>query len=487
VRVSPGVGATAGATGPPWDAAGSGAGGPARVRRLTPAGSLTVHFDDSMLAARRRTFNATAAITLGGMFLGTVLLLLYLKRILSPIDAMLSHAEEFEARSGEVDEAEYLVDTFRKSVDLLKAQKSELEQLHRAEKSRADDLERITATLTRSITAGFIAIDRDARIVRLNSAAREILGIDDGTPAEGSAIAELFGGSELGATLTSALEHRENLVRHESRLVRGGATSTVGLTTVPLVDDRLDYLGAIVIIADLTEVRSLETRVRELQSLADLGEMSAGIAHEFRNSLATILGYLRLLRKGELADEAMARLRNAEDEAEQLAKAVEALLRFAGPIEPHVARVELEQVVAPIVARLRSDHPAIAFVVDGDWFPVAGDAALLSRMFENLLLNAVDAVEEKGGANGRIEVRAHSGEGRRVEIVDNGVGLDPADANRLFLPFQSGKAKGFGLGLSLARKIALVHGGRIEIGGSPGEGARIGVLLPETAEITRDM
>jgi signal transduction histidine kinase len=296
---------------------------------------------------------------------------------------------------------------------------------------------------------------------------------------EGRTIGEIFGESELASTLQSALDHRENLVRHETRLSRGGAVSTVGLTTVPLLDDRRDYLGAIVILADLTEVRSLETRVREMQTLADLGEMSAGIAHEFRNSLATILGYLRLLGKGELNGEAMARLRNAEDEAEQLTRAVEALLRFAGPIELREGTVDLRQVVAPIVERLRLEHPEIAFELTGEWFSVPGDASLLSRMFENLILNAVDAVAEKGHADGRVEVRSIAGDGRRVEVIDNGIGLDPGEANRLFLPFQSGKAKGFGLGLSLARKIALVHGGRIEIDGAPGSGARISVSLPE--------
>ncbi|MGK2858378.1 MAG: two-component system sensor histidine kinase NtrB [Thermoanaerobaculia bacterium] len=449
------------------------------VRRLSPDGPITIHFDDSAMARQRRNFAALAAICLGGSLVGTLLLLLYLKRVLHPIETMLRHAEEIEERSGEVDEAQYLVDTFRKSVEILRTQKLELEQLHLLEKTRADDLERVTATLTRSLTTGFIATDRDGRIVRLNRAAREILGLEDGIDFEGRGVIDVFGENELSSTLRAALDHRETLVRHETGVRRGTSSVTVGLTTVPLLDDAHDYLGTIIIIADLTEVRSLETRVREMQTLADLGEMSAGIAHEFRNSLATILGYLRLLRKGELTTEAATRLQSAEDEADQLRSAVEALLRFAGPIEPRVAEVDVRGVVAPIVARLEEENPEIAFELTGDWFAVNGDSALLSRMFENLLLNAVDAVAEKEAPGGRVSVHASAGEQRRVEVSDNGIGLDPNDANRLFLPFQSGKARGFGLGLSLARKIALIHGGRIELAGTPGEGAKVTVLLPD--------
>ncbi len=448
------------------------------VERRSPTRRITLHFDDTVLARRERTFIAIAAICLGGSALGTLLLLLYLRKILAPIETMLQHAEEIEARSGEVDEAQYLVDMFRKSVDLLKSQKGELERLHQLEKTRADDLERVTATLTRSLTSGFIATDRAGRIIRLNHAAREILGLDEGTEFEGLSIPRAFGESELSSMLQAALDHRETLVRHETRVARGGSETTIGLTTVPLLDDLREYLGTIVIIADLTEVRSLETRVRELQTLADLGEMSAGIAHEFRNSLATILGYLRLLRKAELTEEAAGRLRSAEEEADQLTRAVEALLRFAGPIEPHIGPVDLEQIVMPIVSRLDAEHPEIAFEVTGAWFSIRGDAALLNRMFENILLNAVDAVTEKGGPDGRITVHASTEDQRRIEIADNGIGLDPGESNRLFLPFQSGKAKGFGLGLSLARKIALIHEGRIELDGAPRVGARIRLIFP---------
>lgn len=448
----------------------------ASIRRIAPAGSLTIHFDDELLAGRARTFRLIAVITIGGTLLGTLLLLLYLQKIIAPIDAMIAHAEEVEVRAEGVDEAEYLVATFKSSLEQLRAQKLELERLHGLEKARADELERVTETLTRSITSGFVAIDGAGRIVRMNRAACEIFGLDGEDDARGRTVTEVFGPGTFASTLESALARGESLVRQEHSIERDGASVPIGLTSVMLANDRQERIGAILIVADLTEVRALETRVREMQSLADLGEMSAGIAHEFRNSLATILGYLRLLRRGNADPESGERLQRAEQEASQLASAVESLLRFAGPIEPRIDTVELHQLVEPIVARLAAEHREIEFRIEGSWFSTAGDGALLGRMFENLLLNAAESIEEKGESTGRITVVADARR-RTVEIADNGVGLDPAEAGRLFLPFRSGKAKGFGLGLSLSRKIAVVHGGTIELEGKRGEGATIRVTL----------
>src|SRR5262249_14980094 len=145
---------------------------------------------------------------------------------------------------------------------------------------------------------------------------------------------------------------------------------------------------------DLTPIRNLENRVRELQTLADLGEISTGIAHEFRNSLAAILGYLRLVRLEPLADKPRAAAQRAEREAPELSRAVDSLLAFARPMTLSMSRVDLHELVGEILTRI--EPPAgVTVDFDGRSVSVDADAALLGRAFENLLRNAVDSVAAK--------------------------------------------------------------------------------------------
>jgi signal transduction histidine kinase len=238
----------------------------------------------------------------------------------------------------------------------------------------------------------------------------------------------------------------------------------------------------IALFTDLTPVRLLETRVREMQSLADLGEMSAGIAHEFRNSLSTILGYLRLAQKENLSAGATDRLRNAEQEARLLTEAVESLLTFARPLSLEFQRLDASALIREIVDRFQPLRDGIEVEFRGPSAMIDGDPALLRRAFENVLRNAIEAIEQ-AARPGRITVDSSETPSPRVTITDNGIGIAEEETSRLFLPFRSGKPNGFGLGLALAKKIILLHGGWIRLSGRPGTGATVTIEFPrERAE-----
>lgn len=434
------------------------------MRRNARAGEVVLYFDDTELRSMRRTFLITAAICIASSIAATALLLLYLARITRPIDAMLDHARELGER-GDVEESEYLVDTFRSSIATLKAQEAELRRLHEAEKTRADDLARVTATLTRSLTAGFLALDDAGLVVDANRAAQDILGV----PADALArkpLHEAIGASDFTEIIDTAFRERSVVARRQVEY----RDAIIGLTAVPLRNEEDRFLGMLVLFTDLTPTHALEQRVRELQNLADLGEISAGIAHEFRNSLSTILGYLKLARRQQPNAEVEGRLRAAEDEALQLADAVGALLQFAKPVKLERHRADLLHIVRDVVGRAEALAPDVTFEVTGTSVEIPADAALLSRAIENLVRNAVEAVRENG-AQGIVRATVAADPLPSITIADNGKGFDEAEAPRFFLPFQSGKAAGFGLGLPIAKKIVLLHGGTIalrrnEVGGA---------------------
>src|ERR1043165_8064222 len=411
--------------------------------RVTRAGRLTLHFDGSERAAARRRFLLTAIICVAADSFGTVLLFSYLPRITRPIEHMLEQARELGGRAGDQDETAYLIETFRGSIATLKSQEEELKRLHEIEKTRADDLERVTAALTRSLTSGLLAADANGNLVDVNAAGREMLGVDQGLAVAGRAIEDVVPLAAVSAALRRGFAARTPLTRVEIE-----DTQPNGDRVAP----------------DLPPIRSLEARVQEMTTLAQLGEISAGIAHELRNSVTTILGYMKLARRGEVE----ARLQSAEKEAALLLEAIDRLVAFARPVQLEAESVDLKQLIDEQGERLAEHAPEVRFRVDGPPLFIDGDRVLLARAFENLLRNAFDAVRAKGG--GSVAVTLAAAPPTRT-IPDDGVGFDPAETARLFLPFHSNKASGFGMGLPLAKKIVLLHGGTLRLQGQPDKGA----------------
>jgi signal transduction histidine kinase len=435
------------------------------VTRVTRAGRLTLHFDGSERAAARRRFLLTAIICVAAVSFGTVLLFSYLPRITRPIEHMLEQARELGGRAGDQDETAYLIETFRSSIATLKAQEEELKRLHEIEKTRADDLERVTAALTRSLTSGLLAADANGNLVDVNAAGREILGVDQGLAVAGRAIEDVVPLAAVSAALRRGFAARTPLTRVEIEDTQpNGDSVAIGLTTVPLRNESDTFLGYLALFTDLTPIRSLEARVQEMTTLAQLGEISAGIAHELRNSVTTILGYMKLARRGEVE----ARLQSAEKEAALLLEAIDRLVAFARPVQLEAESVDLKQLIDEQGERLAEHAPEVRFRVDGPPLFIDGDRVLLARAFENLLRNAFDAVRAKGGGSVAVTLAAAP---PTVTIADDGVGFDPAETARLFLPFHSNKASGFGMGLPLAKKIVLLHGGTLRLQGQPDKGA----------------
>jgi PAS domain S-box-containing protein len=452
--------------------------GTEELTRETARGTLHIVFDASRLHDLERKFRVTAMVCLLAALGCALMLVIYLPRITAPIEALLVEARQIDGIAPHADEQKYLIETFRHSIETLKAQEQELQQLHEYQKHRADELAFVTATLTRSLSSGLISVDPEGRIVDLNAAGREILGVSDDSDVRGRTVAAALESSAFSATLAAAANERQALTRREVEVSGHAGRQMIGLTTVPLIDQSSAFLGMLALFTDLTPVRQLETRVREMQTLADLGEIAAGIAHEFRNSLTTILGQLKLSRRGTMSSETLRSIERAEAEAASLADAVTGLLVFARPLAFTPQKSDVFALVSELCDRLDVAE-GVMLTCEGEVSFADADPALLARAIDNLLRNAIDSVIAKGGGHVRVEVRAL--DGTRLRIIDDGVGIEPRDVPRLFLPFQSEKPNGYGIGLPLAKKIVLLHGGSIRLTGAPGAGAEAIVELPPSA------
>ncbi|HEX4960123.1 MAG TPA: ATP-binding protein, partial [Thermoanaerobaculia bacterium] len=348
-----------------------------------------------------------------------------------------------------------------------------------------DDIAALERTLSSSLQSGLLLLDREGRVLALNPVGAALLGTELPEPA--TPLAEVLAGQpELLAALAAAVAEGSSPQRQEHSVHRGRETLTVGLTVHPLRRDDGAVRGHLVLFADLTEVQRQQEEGRLAESLARLGEMAGGVAHELRNSLATLRGYLTLIERRPDEDSIADFLSEIRHEADHLERVLADFLSFARPGTARPVELSLTR----LLARAAAD-PALAGVevqVRGDpaGDPVLrGDPQLLERAVRNLLHNAAQAEREAGRAGPvEISVALEAEGGVEVAIADRGPGLPAEIRERLFHPFATARPGGVGLGLALAHRIVVLHGGRIRLEDRPGGGTLALLTFPRDTIVT---
>ena len=349
----------------------------------------------------------------------------------------------------------------------------------RAMKARAEASERLSDEIVASLTSGLLVVDFGGIVRTLNPAGRRLLGLPDSH--WNCAYGELLGGTpELTALIDECLAEAQPVVRRTIKTAGGGATH-LGVTVSPIRDEGGHAYGAICLFTDLSEIMDLEEQLRLKDSLARLGELTAGIAHEFRNGLATIHGYARLFELDRLPADFRPYVSGIRSETEELGQIVTNFLNFAKPAQLTLGVVDMGVIVERAADDIRADVQTRGgqLTIGGEFGMVEGDDVLLRQAVSNLFRNALDAcvdahVTPVVVAEGSID-REHSQ--LRVTITDNGPGLAPGIAERMFRPFFTTKARGTGLGLALVQKIIVTHNGRVSAIAHEG-GARLSFTLP---------
>jgi signal transduction histidine kinase len=224
------------------------------------------------------------------------------------------------------------------------------------------------------------------------------------------------------------------------------------------------------------------------ENLAALGELSAGIAHEFKNALATISGYAQMIHSDPAAPDTSENAGKILDQTRNVTHVVTEFLRYARPLDISAEPVSLAPLVDRAVSEIEELFPHTRIVAEGEFSEVAGDDGLLRQVLLNLVRNAAEAATA-ASAQPSVAVRGevpNSGSelSQRIFIRDNGAGIAPEALPKLFLPFFTTKANGTGLGLAIVQKILLQHGGRIEARNRPEGGAEFILSLPVTRQVS---
>lgn len=220
------------------------------------------------------------------------------------------------------------------------------------------------------------------------------------------------------------------------------------------------------------ERRRMEDTIQDKEAMARAGEMTAGIAHEIRNGLGTILGYARMLERTQSPETADAAGR-IRQECETLESVIRRFVDFVKRDTLDLASFDLGRLLSRVVAR-ESRSGGTIVLPPTDLGTLVGDEELLERAFENLVRNA----REAAGEGGHVWVgAAREGDSVTVTIADDGPGLPP-DVRRELRPFFTTKAGGLGLGLPLALKIVHLHGGAMDLTDRFPKGVAVCVRLP---------
>lgn len=357
-----------------------------------------------------------------------------------------------------------------------------LREQERAMTLRAESSERLNTEIVNSLTSGLLVVGLKGDVRMLNPAGRRLLRVSD-VPRPGGFRDLLSEATPLAQTIEECLSTARPIVRRAIPVrQRDGSDMHLGVTVSPLCDEHGSPQGAICLFSDLTAVVDLEEQLRLKDSLARLGELTAGLAHEFRNGLATIHGYTRLIDLSRLTPDFVPYVQAMRDETDALGQVVTNFLNFARPVQLSLGTVDMESMVHRAAEESAGEAAARGgrVVVSGVFAPVVGDEVLLRQALTNLVRNAIEACAGASVApdvviEGRLDPAQRQ---LRVTVADNGPGVDPSLRERIFRPFFTGKSSGTGLGLALVQKIVVTHNGRIAVGTSDAGGAAFQVCLP---------
>lgn len=446
---------------------------------------------------------AFIAILLGSL----VCILLFLRWVLRPYRQLVGEAEKASVGSKphkSKDEAEFVLETFQSVVGQLQKQRKELEQLSTQASRRADSAERFSDRIVASVPSGLIAFDGSGRSMVINGPGRALL--QDESANVGQPVATLLRNIPQLAEMVEQCLYSGRLYRREEieTVSSENLPRRIGATVAPIDLAPGDgERGALCLLTDITEVTELREQVALKKNLESLGEMSAGLAHEFKNAIATLHGYAQLLQSSDLDLKASGAADSLLNEVRNLSDMVTSFLNFARPqplqlnevsvselvndcadeLRPLFAERRVKLVLNREVENLSKVKNSKAGSQDRDSVIIHADERMLRQALMNIMRNAAEAIPgDKRERQVEVILAGEHDENESdwavVEIKDSGEGIPAADLQRIFIPFFTTKATGHGVGLALAHRVITQHGGSLSAANAKGRGAVFTIRLP---------
>lgn len=343
-------------------------------------------------------------------------------------------------------------------------------------------------SVVKNMGSGLMTADLNGRIVSFNLAAEGITGYkyDD---VRGRHYSDFFNLPLLSnnfSTLTdSPIRIEDIFIRKDSRKIH------LGMNISPLKDDKNNIRGIIGVFQDLTTIKEMKEKVIKSEKLAAIGRISAGIAHEIRNPLASISGSIQVL-KDELSlnDPNIKLMDIILRETVRLNSIITQFLIYASPYKRNLQSFNIKELITETITLLKNskEYPSNFYIdtsFENNGITINGDPKQIKQVIWNLCLNSIQAMN-KGGRmkisvnKKNVDSSYYKPNDDTVDIIikDTGAGISEADLQKIFDPFFTTKEEGTGLGLSTVQKIIEGHNGSINIESKEGYGTTVKITLP---------
>ncbi|MEE8418071.1 MAG: PAS domain S-box protein, partial [candidate division Zixibacteria bacterium] len=323
---------------------------PLRLRSGRTAGYITVAAANSMGDRFNILSRWDTAFRVAGLIAALIVAAFFIKAVLYPYQRIKREALDYnldlrDDTSGKG--IEYVIDTFKDVISELEDKKTRLETMYRNSEKRADSLARYNEYILGSISSGVVICDSNGIVTRFNRSVEHILRYFE-KECRGKHYCEIFGrGHRLTSMLDDALNEGIVHSRLEFEIKRpDGEKLWLGCSSSMINDEKGEGMGAVLLMIDLTEIRRLQELSSYSEKMASLGEMSAGIAHEIRNSFATVLGFAKLAKKsGNLGDRAAKLVDAIREESVATEALLSRFLNFARPFDFSPEAIDIRNLI----------------------------------------------------------------------------------------------------------------------------------------------
>ncbi|MBN2419604.1 MAG: PAS domain S-box protein [Deltaproteobacteria bacterium] len=422
-----------------------------------------------------------------------LLLDLHYYGVIQPFGAGWEQSSQYQASNifyiTVVNIAAFYIVAFLSSLPSEQARKSRAELKEKEED--ISKLEVLNEWIISSITSGLITIDEQKKIILFNPAAEKIFGmidkevigkkIPDILPQIDRYIADIPDDNNSGPSMS------RNYIDISYRNIMG-ETLFLRFFMSPLLIPDTGQKGNILLFQDVTEMKDIEKEMKRVEGLALVGELAAGIAHEIRNPMASISGSIQMLKEGFDTDEVNRRLMDIIlREVDRLNHLINDFLKYARPKPFELREFNLNQLITESLELLKNSgkwNKNIELKIELDSMDkIISDPEQIRQVIWNILLNAVEAMPEKGilfigTKTGKTEIHGEKGSDIiEITVRDSGEGFSEKALEQMCSPFFTTKEEGSGLGLAIVKQIVEGLKGNIYGRNSPEGGAEVTLLL----------
>jgi signal transduction histidine kinase len=387
-----------------------------------------------------------------------------------------------------------VLETFQSVIVQLQEQQQELQRLSDQASQRADSAEAFSDHVVASMPTALLAFDSNGQLTLMNGPAHDLFPSSDKIKSEH--FRQVLADAPALIDLLETCLSTGRIYRREEIATTNGLepAKRLGATIAPIdPTSESGKRGALCLVSDITEVSRLREQVALKKNLESLGEMSAGLAHEFKNAMAALHGYAQFLQSVDHDEQGSSAAAALLQEVRNLSEMTNAFLNFARPQTLQLEDVTIDELLDECIHELKPFFESRSIqcvrtsaVKQGiPAISVRADTRMLRQTLLNLLRNAAEAIPDEQ-RDRRVIIDTSAGAAKTsplavISISDTGLGIAPSDLQKIFIPFFTTKSHGHGIGLALAHRVVAEHGGTLNAGNRSEGGAVFTLCLPSVS------